>query len=194
MSLRINKTNESDVLYLILPGVSLGGSVGISKDITDKLEKAGKTWLSITYPFQDQDLNELKSQTLEAEMQEVIAGCKLISQGRRYKKIVIIAKSFGALVASKLIETFRKDYADTIDLYVLGYIFGDMNLENDFIGKLLVYQGEHDRYGNAEQVRQALPYADVIEIPGADHSFRNEKKELVYEGQVLLSLFGKLGL
>ncbi len=172
----------------------MGGSVGIAKDITDKLEKAGKTWLSITYPFQDQDLNEPESQTLESERQEVLAGCELISQGKRYKKMVIIAKSFGALVASKLIDELRSNYADEIDLYILGYIFGDMNLEKDSLGKLLVYQGEYDRYGSAEQVRQAVPYADVIEITGADHSFRNEKKEPIYEGQVILHLFGKIAM
>jgi surfactin synthase thioesterase subunit len=123
----LSTTTTSDTLYLVLPGISQGATSGIVKDITDKLEKAGKTWLSITYPFQDQDLNESENQTLEAEMQEVMEGIKLISQGKRYKKMVIIAKSFGALVASKLIETFRKDYANEIDLYILGYIFGDMS-------------------------------------------------------------------
>lgn len=192
MSLRINKTPQSDILYLILPGVSQGGSVGMVKDITDKLEIAGKTWLSVTYPFQDQKLNAPENQTLEAEKREVSAGCQLIAGGKRFKKMVIIAKSFGALIASKLIEEFRQNYADEIDLYILGYIFGDVTFAESSIKQLIVYQGEYDRYGNVDEVRQALSWAEVIEIAGADHSFRNEKKEPVYEGQVILDLLGRV--
>lgn len=191
MSLRLNITPNTDVLYVILPGVSQGSSIGVLKTISDKLELASKTWLSVSFPFQDKGLNKPESAELEAEIEEVLKGLKKISNEQKFKRIVIIGKSFGALIAVKLFPYLCKTFKCPIELHVLGYIFDDaMSINEHDYEKLFIYQGEHDRFGSPTDVREKLPFAKIFTIVNADHSYRNEKKEPVYEevvGQLLFS-------
>lgn len=193
MSLRLNITPNTDVLYVILPGVSQGSAIGVLKTIADKLELASKTWLSVSFPFQDKGLNKPESVELEAEIEEVLKGLAKISNEQKFKRIIIIGKSFGALIAVKLFPYLCKTFECPIELHVLGYIFDDaMSINEHDYEKLFIYQGEHDRFGSPADVREKLPFAKIFPIVNADHSYRNEMKEPVYEEVVCQLLFSNM--
>ena len=189
MSYRINITPDTDTLYLILPGASQGAHAPLLKAITDKLETAGKTWLAVTYPFQDKGLNSPESESHEREMQEVLDGLSLLPFSQ-YEMIVIIGKSFGALVGAKLVSELKKRYRCTIEFHVLGFIFdAHMRSLPDKCESLTVYQGEYDRFGSAAEVAKIFPTAAVFTIVGGDHSYRNANREPVFEDVVVRKLF-----
>lgn len=60
----------------------------------------------------------------------------------------------------------------------------------------MVIQGENDRFGNTEAIKEELAKhsveADVVEVPKADHSYRNEQKEPVYQDATVELLVRKL--
>lgn len=99
-----------------------------------------------------------------------------------YEKIVIIAKSLGGIITSYWLE---QNPDENIEVVVLGYVIGSVKTEA-LKGKLhLVIQGENDRFGNAGAVKDELAKYDietnVLELSKADHSYRNEQKEPVYQ-------------
>lgn len=193
MSLRFNLAPNTGVLYVVLPGVSQGATIGVLKMVTDKLELASKTWLSVSFLFQDKGLDKPESEELDAEIGEVLRGLEKISTEQKFQKIVIIGKSFGALVAVKLFPYLCKTFECPIELHILGYIFDDgMPINENDYEKLYIYQGELDRFGSPSEVSEKLPFAKVFPIANADHSYRNEKKEPIYEEIVVRLLFSNM--
>lgn len=195
MSLRLNITPKHDILYIVLPGVSQGAGVGILKTITDRLEIAKKEWLAVTFPFQDEGQNSPESPEHTIEIAEVMRGLKIITGDVKPERVVIIGKSFGALIGSNIITNIRLLYECAIEFHILGFIFEDsMRASLESIEKLFVYQGEFDRFGSPEKVSNILKTARVVPIVGADHSYRNEKKEPVFESIVVDKLFENMTL
>lgn len=185
MSLRINFTPSTDVLYIILPGVSQAPNSGILKSIENRLATSQKNYLVVTFPFQDKGFDGPESSTHEAELNEAIRGLEKVSHGREFKHIVLIGKSFGSVIAIKLMDEIKKQFNCPIELHILGFVFDDsVQLAEESVTNVFIYQGELDRFGSPSQTEQKMPFATVFAIAGADHSYRNEKKEPVYESDV----------
>jgi hypothetical protein len=75
------------------------------------------------------------------------------------------------------------------NLTILGYLVGDVDV-SQFKGKLHVIQGENDPYGNPEAVQKDLDNTLSISvkldiIPNGDHSYRNDKKEPIYQDEAV---------
>jgi len=101
-----------------------------------------------------------------------------------YEEIIIVAKSLGGIIASSY---FKRDKHPKIKfkIIVLGLVLGDFITEN-LKGKLgLVIQGENDRFGNGEKVKEELQKngvnASVVEIKNADHSYRDSNGNPVFQ-------------
>lgn len=185
MSLRINFTPNRDTLYIMLPGVSQAPNTGVLKSIENRLATSQKNYLVVTFPFQDKGFDGPESPTHEVELNEVIRGLEKVSEGEKFKRIVLVGKSFGALIAIKLIATLQDLFNCPIELHILGFIFDDgTQLDKKSVSNVFVYQGELDRFGSPVDVEQKMPFAKVFTIVGADHSYRNENKEPVYESDV----------
>jgi len=95
-------------------------------------------------------------------------------------KVTLVAKSLGGIVASFYLEQHP---SETVELVVLGYVIGDVKTEAIRNNLKAVVQGQNDRFGDAEAVRGELGdiSAEVVEIPNADHSYRNDQKEPVFQ-------------
>ena len=194
MSLYTNIGKDIETLHLLLPGASQGPNVGILKFVSDRLKSTGKTYLAVSFPFQDKGHDSPESQAFNAEIAEVMRGLKHIESEVSPKRMVIIGKSFGALVGAKMLPILKENYSAEIEFHVLGYIFDEGLSPIAQAEKVFVYQGEFDRFGTPEQVREKLPNAKVFSIQGADHSYRNDKKEPVFEVEVLNLLSVNLSL
>ena len=103
-----------------------------------------------------------------------------------YEKITIVAKSLGGIIASYWLG---KNADANVEVAVLGYVIGGVKTEFMKSKLKLVIQGENDRFGNAQAVKDELAHgsvkARVIELPRADHSYRNEQKEPVYQATAI---------
>ena len=83
-----------------------------------------------------------------------------------------------------------EQYPDSqIDLTILGYIPNEIR-QNAIINNLsLVIQGENDRFASPSKIKELVNESvEVVAIINADHSYRNEKKEPIYQGLVIKEL------
>ena len=110
-----------------------------------------------------------------------------------YKYIRFVAKSLGAIVASYFLKSLPTTEHGRYSIIVLGYVLGSINLTS-FLGKIIIIQGENDKFGGIKKVKIDLRNAiskDIryIEIPSADHSFRDpETKEPLFEDEAIAKL------
>ena len=57
----------------------------------------------------------------------------------------------------------------------------------------LVIQGTNDRFASPVEVRKMVGnLAEVVEIVDADHSYRNSKKEPVYQENAIMELIKRI--
>ncbi len=190
MSFRINFTEHTEVLFILLPGISYKIGIGVLQAIEARLIDSHSNYLTVTFPFQDKGFDMPESKTHDLEMMEVVRGVKKASEGVRFGRVVLLGKSFGGLIAIKLLSALKEHCKCPFDLHILGYIFDEsMRMDADVVEHVFIYQGEHDRFGSPEKVAQTVPFAKVFSIAGADHSYRNELKEPVYESEVARLFF-----
>ena len=83
-----------------------------------------------------------------------------------------------------------------IEVVVLGYVIGSVKTEA-LKGKLkLIIQGANDRFGNAAAVKDELTQhsleAAIVEVPDADHSYRNRQKEPIFQDKAIQILLKNL--
>ncbi|MBP6974759.1 MAG: hypothetical protein KBB54_02325 [Candidatus Pacebacteria bacterium] len=195
MSLNINITPNTKTLYIILPGVSQSVHTGLLDAVQNRLRLASRTYLSVSFPFQDKGLDAPESADSSIEMQEVVNGIARVSEDFIFEKVVIIGKSYGAFIAAKLTGHIKDVFKCAIEFHVLGYIFDPvLEFSEDAYERVVVYQGELDRFGTGDAVKEKLPFATVHRIANADHSYRNERKEFEHEGKVLDLLFSEITL
>ena len=105
-----------------------------------------------------------------------------------YEEIIIIAKSLGGIIVSSYFEG-EKHPNIKIKVIILGMVLGDFLTEN-LKGKLgLVIQGENDRFGNGEKVKEELQRkgvnASIVEIKNADHSYRDFNGNPVFQQKAI---------
>ncbi|MGC1177332.1 MAG: alpha/beta family hydrolase [Candidatus Saccharimonadales bacterium] len=110
------------------------------------------------------------------------------------KELIIVAKSLGRIVASYYLDQHREN--SKIKLVILGYVVGGVKTSALQDALTLIIQGENDRFGNAKTVRNELAqhnaHAKVIEIPKADHSYRDINKAPIYQERAISKLLSEL--
>jgi alpha/beta superfamily hydrolase len=110
-------------------------------------------------------------------------------KAEKYKHIRLIGKSLGAIIASYYLESLQKEEQSKYSIVIFGYVTGSIDL-NSFEGKIDIIQGEKDKFGNIDVVKNDLKDAvsediSYFEIKNADHSYRNELKEPVFEDEAI---------
>ena len=120
-------------------------------------------------------------------IEEVETLKKILSDcgSEKYKHIRLIGKSLGAIIAAKYLSGLPVEDQKKYSVIIFGYDTGMINIFA-FPGKISIIQGEKDKYGNIETVKENLKNAkskdiSYFEVPNADHSYRNEQKEPIYE-------------
>jgi predicted alpha/beta-hydrolase family hydrolase len=180
-----HKLNVKTV-YLVLHG---GGPEGIEtpfiSNIINVLAGTGNSVFGCNFPYCERGEENSSGEELTEEtatLDEVVQ----FLRSESYEKIVVVAKSLGGIITSYWLEQHADE---NVEVVVLGYVIGSVKTKT-LHGKLrLVIQGENDRFGNAKAVKEELAEhnveAEVVEVPKADHSYRNEQKEPVYQEQVM---------
>jgi predicted alpha/beta-hydrolase family hydrolase len=172
----------SKIVYLVLHG---GGPEGIEtsfiSNIIRRLTSTGNSVFGFNFPYCERG-DENSSGPELTEETATLARVVQFLRNEGYEKVVIVAKSLGDIITSYWLE---QNKAEAIDVVILGYVIGSVKSEA-LQGRLrVVIQGENDRFGNADAVREELAKysvrAEVIEVPKADHSYRNKQKEPVHQ-------------
>lgn len=193
LSYKYYRKRNTKTVYLVLHG---GGPVGIEtpfiSHIINALTGTGSSVFGFNFPYCERGEENSSGEELAEETAALDKVVQFLrSEG--YEKIVIIAKSLGGITTSYWLEQHEDE---NVEVIVLGYVIGSVKTEA-LQGKLrLVIQGENDRFGNAKAVKEELAKysaeADVVEVPKADHSYRNEQKEPVYQDATIELLVQKV--
>lgn len=183
----------SKAVYLVLHG---GGPEGIETpfiaNIINHLTETGNSVFGFNFPYCERGEENSSGEALSEETAALETVVQFLrSEG--YEQIIIVAKSLGGITTSYWLEQHK---ADDVAVVVLGYVIGIVKTEALQGALRLVLQGENDRFGNAQAISAELAKhsieASVVEIPKADHSYRNEQKEPVYQDDAIRTLVDQL--
>jgi predicted alpha/beta-hydrolase family hydrolase len=183
-----HKRNVKSVC-LVLHGAGLEGiETPFISSVIDALINTGNSVFGFNFPFCERGEEHSSGERLTEETAALEEVMQLLrSEG--YEKIIIVAKSLGGIVTSYWLDQHPNA---SVEVVILGYVIGSVKSQA-IRGKLrLVIQGAKDRFGNAEAVRTELArhdvVANVIELSNADHSYRDEQKQPVYQADAIAIL------
>jgi len=162
---------ESDQVFLLLHGENNGFESPLMSQIFDALRAKGSVY---AYNFPYIAKGGIPSEGLVDEVASFDQAIKFLVEEGKYQKIVVVGKSLGAIVASFWLTEHKPEV--TMELVVMGYVRKSVKTAALKDTLKLVVQGAEDRFGNGGAIEQELANygveADVIEILGADHSYR----------------------
>lgn len=180
--------NNSDTLDVLLHGSSGGMNYSLMQKIADVCVKQGHSVVNFNFSYFERGDEQSSGPELKEELetlQSVLDEC----EAKEYKHIRLIGKSLGAIIASYYLKSLSTEEQPKYSIVVFGYVTGSIDLKN-FEGKIDIIQGENDKFGNIQVVKDDLKNAfsrniNYFEIKKADHSYRNELKEPVFEDEAI---------
>lgn len=180
--------NKSDTLDVLFHGSSGGMNYSLMQKIFDECVKQGHSVANFNFPYFERGEEQSSGPELTEEL-ETLKSILDECNATEYKHIRLIGKSLGAIIASYYLKLLSKEEQSKYSVVVFGYVTGSTDLKN-FEGKIDIIQGENDKFGSIEVVKNDPKNAvskdiNYFEIKNADHSYRNESKEPVFEDKVL---------
>ena len=180
------RKNGTKIVYIILHG---GGPVGVEIDfissIFDSIAATKNSVLCFNFPY----CERVEEASSGLELKEEIDALKRavdFAYLEGFSKIIFVAKSLGGIIASYYLEQFPDSQ---IELIILGYIPSEIKQRAISHYLKLVIQGTNDRFASPIEVKKNVgSLVEVIEILDADHSYRNNKKEPVYQETAIKEL------
>lgn len=193
-SLEFIQNNNSDTLDVLFHGSSGGMNYSLMQKIFDECVKQEHSVANFNFPYFEKGEEQSSGPELKEELetlQSVLDECK----AKEYQHIRLIGKSLGAIIASYYLKSLTKEEQPKYSIVVFGYVTGGIDLKS-FEGKIHIIQGEKDKFGNIEVVKNDLREVasnniNYFEIKNADHSYRNDQKEPVFEDGAI-EVFSKL--
>lgn len=187
-TLKFFHNSQAKVLDVILHGGSVGMDAPFMKKVIATCRSQGHSVVAFNFPFFDRGDDHSSGPELVEELntlRSVLAFCS----SEKFSHIRIIGKSLGAIVGSYYLKNLDRKLHKRFSIVVLGYVIGSIDLTS-FEGRVVIIQGENDKFGNITQVKKSLTRAakniNYFEIKGGDHSYRNpETKEPDYEDEVV---------
>lgn len=187
-SLKFIENKDSNTIDILLHGSKGGMNYSLMQKIFDECVKQEHSVANFNFPYFEKGEEQSSGPELNEELetlQSVLEKCK----AKEYKHIRLIGKSLGATIASYYLKELSKDEQSKYSIVIFGYVTGDIKL-GGFNGKIDIIQGEIDKFGNIEIVKKDLKDAvsnniRYFEVKNADHSYRNETKEPVFEDEVI---------
>ena len=174
------------IVYMILHG---GGPVGVETDfissIFDAIAATKNSVLCFNFPYCEREEEASSGPELKEEV-DALKRAIDFAYLEGFSKIIIVAKSLGDIVASFYLE----QYPDSqIELLILGYIPSEIKQRAISNNLKLVIQGTNDRFASPIEVKKNVgSLVEVMEIIDADHSYRNSKKEPIYQETAIKEL------
>lgn len=183
--------NQAKTLDIVLHGGAYSMDSPFILKIIEVGRKTGHSVAAFNFPYLDRSEDHSSGPELKEEitaLKEILAFC----QAEKYSHVRLIAKSLGGIVASYFLKSLPVNEAQEYSVVVLGYVLGETGIDlKTFPGKITVIQGQKDRFGDIQTVKNDMENAvskDIafIEIPNADHSYRNpETKEPAFEDEAI---------
>lgn len=176
-------------LDIVLPGGSYGIDTPFMQKIINTCKKSGASVLAFNFPYFERGEENSSGPELKEEI-ETLINIMNKYKTEEFSHIRFVAKSLGAIVASYYLKGLNDDKHSKYSIVVLGYVTKSIDLSN-FMGNITIIQGEFDKFGNIETVRDNLKNAkskniSYFEVVNANHSYRNpETKEPVYENDAI---------
>lgn len=181
MDLPINiiKKNGTKRVYIILHG---GGLVGVETEfissIFNSISLTKNSVICFNFPYCERGEEKSSGGNLKEEV-SVLDQVIKYARSEGYAEIKIVAKSLGGIIASYYFNRYPND---KIKIAILGYIPGEIKQKAIQNNLELIIQGENDRYASPLEVKKLVGASiSVDEIKNADHSYRNDKKEPIYQ-------------
>lgn len=180
------RKNGGEKAYIVIHGSGpVGVETGFITSIFDAIAMTKNSVICFNFPYCDRG----EDNSSGAELEEEVASLKCVVdfiRSERYKNIGIVAKSLGGIVASYYLERYPDN---KIDLAILGFIPDDVKRAVIKNNLKLVIQGENDRFASPSEIEKIVSNsAKVVEIKNADHSYRNDKKEPIYQNLAIEKL------
>jgi predicted alpha/beta-hydrolase family hydrolase len=180
--------NKSDTLDIILPGSSGGVNYSLIQKIFDVCAKQSHSVASFNYPYFERGDERFSSLALEEE-QDALKSVIAKLDNKSYKKIRLIGKSLGGVIASYYLRSLSAEEQTKYSIVIFGYVVGSVDLK-EFKGSIDIIQGENDKYGSINSVKNdikkiASKNISCFEIKGGDHSYKNESGEPIFEDEAI---------
>jgi predicted alpha/beta-hydrolase family hydrolase len=185
--------NRAKNLDVILHGGSQGMDSGLINKIIEASRKNGNSAVAFNFPYIERGEEKSSGPELIEEtdaLQSVLNFC----QADKFESIRLIGKSLGGVVAGHYLKKLDPNQLDKFSLIIFGYDIGYIDLKT-FPGKIVIIQGEKDKFGDVEAVKNDMKGAvskDIayLSVKGADHSYRvPETKEPIYEDEAVKMAF-----
>lgn len=167
---------KNDYAYMLLHGVRGGIDEAYIQTIYGSLKARKSTVLAFNFPYMTRGEDRVSHTSFTEELDVLQTGYNFLV-GSGMQRVHIIGKSIGGIILSYWLK--NKPDINNVDASIMGYITGPNNVQPEALrGRLkCVIQGEYDRYADVETVTTELAAhnvdSKVIEIPGADHSYRD---------------------
>lgn len=170
--------SRSEELEVVLPGSSRGTGSELIGEIFQKIKDEDISVVMMDYPFHNRLEKKGFGEKVTEEV-EALTGLLEYCRAREYKKVRLIGKSLGGVVAGRFLAGLSRKDQEKFELIVLGYDLGWIDIR-DFAGKIMIVQGSEDPFGGIELVKKDMGGAASVdvtykEIQGADHGFREPK-------------------
>lgn len=188
-SFNFHHNSKAETLDVVLQGGSHGIDSSILQKVFNKSKEKGNSVIAFNFPYFERGEENSSGPELKEES-ETLQNILDFVNYKEYSKVRLVGKSLGGIVASNYIQNLSEEEAERFSVVILGYVTGDVKLKN-FSGSITVIQGEKDKFGGIEVVKEDLKDAvskDIkyLEIEGADHSYRNpETKEPLFEDNAI---------
>ena len=175
---------------LVLHG---GGTAGIESPfisaIVTAIADSRRSVFAFNMPYCERE-DESTSAGLKEEV-EALGSVLDYLRAAGHERITVIAKSLGAIITSFYLEQIP---SPDLTAVVLGYVIGDVKTPAVVPNLKLVIQGEKDLFGDGRAVRAEIGAspAEIIEVPDADHSYRNTDGQPEYQRAVIRMLLEKI--
>ena len=185
--------NKSKTLDVILHGGSQGMDSDLINKIVEASRKKGNSVVAFNFPYFERGEEKSSGPELIEEtnaLQSILDYC----QADKFELVRLIGKSLGGVVAGYYLKKLKGSQLDKFSLMIFGYDIGYIDLKT-FPGKIVIIQGDKDKFGDVEAVKNDMNGAvskDIVylSVKGADHSYRvPETKEPIYEDEAVKMAF-----
>src|SRR3989338_4481806 len=153
--------NKSDSLDLLLHGAGQGINSSLMVKLLHASEKAGRSVVSVSFPFLDRGDEKSSGPELLEEI-EVVKKVLEFCRAEEYTTVRIIGKSLGGIIAAHYLATLPVDELARYELAIFGYVSNDTGLNEimkskvNLPNRITVIQGSKDKFGDIEQIKEGL--------------------------------------
>ncbi len=168
-----------------------GGGEGINSEFIQKIKNVfnSQTTLLIQMPWLNRGEEGTSTPTFD---EEILAINQIINSidVSNIESIRFIGKSIGGLVLLNYIyQNFKMLKRFKIALSMLGFLVDKTEFDKTKPFNIRIIQGTNDKYGKIEDIikmikKEQTPIS-LLRIEGADHSYRDQNKNPVYQDEVI---------